>query len=148
ADDAVRPGPQRHGGQGRRARVHAVHGLHARQARRLVPHDEPRSQRRLDHGPVDLRVLEVLERAALSALDPTPELIEAVVLWTGWGSRMAPHRDDARVLERFGDALGARLLQEVKLLEDEFYASDASQVAADLPDMGRRCSDDFRKKYP
>ena len=78
----------------------------------------------------------------------SPQLVEAVLVWTGWGREMMPKRDDSRVVKRFGADVAARLLPIIKQLEDDFYESNARFKAADLPQMGTLASDDFRKKHP
>ena len=76
------------------------------------------------------------------------ELVAAVRCWCGWGTSAMPHRDDSRLIERFGRQRGAELLREIVALEDDFYISDARLVAANVPDMARRCADDFKRKRP
>ena len=75
------------------------------------------------------------------------QLIEAVRVWVGWG-QMMPHRDDARLVRHVGNETAARLLPLVKLLEDDFYSSDARFVAADPQEMHNLASKDFRQKHP
>jgi hypothetical protein len=76
------------------------------------------------------------------------QLVEAVLVWTGWGLEMMPNRDDSRVIRHFGDDAAARLLPIVKRLEDDFYQSDARLAADDLSQMAKLASDDFRRKHP
>jgi len=76
------------------------------------------------------------------------ELVEAVLVWTGWGREMMPNRDDSKVIRRFGGDTAARLLPIIKRLEDDFYESDARLAADDLSQMAKLASDDFRKKHP
>lgn len=76
------------------------------------------------------------------------QLVEAVLVWTGWGRDAMPNRDDARVMGHFGGDVAARLLPIVKRLEDDFYQSDARLAADDLSAMATRASDDFRNKHP
>jgi len=77
----------------------------------------------------------------------SPQLIEAVRVWTGWGQVM-PNRDDERLVKHFGAEIAARLLPLIKSLEDDFYSSDAYLVAVDLQDMGRLASEQFKQKHP
>lgn len=52
-------------------------------------------------------------------------LVKAVLVWTGWQRSSIPLRDDALLISRFGAELAARLLIEIKSLENAFYSSDA-----------------------
>lgn len=72
----------------------------------------------------------------------------AVRCWTGWGESASPAREDKRVIGRFGQVEGERLLGQVKRLEVEFYLSDAHVVATDIVDMAKRCARDFRLQHP
>lgn len=76
------------------------------------------------------------------------QLVEAVRVWTGWGQSMMPSRNDKRLVERFGEDAAAKLLPVIKSLEDDFYVSDARLVAANLQDMERQASEDFKRKHP
>src|SRR5262245_20556255 len=78
----------------------------------------------------------------------TPQLIEAVRLWTGWGITPAPSPDDARLKKRYGDAVASTLLPLIKSLEDDFYSSDARITAKDLAEMGDVAIRDFKEKHP
>jgi hypothetical protein len=84
---------------------------------------------------------------ALSGID-SPELVEAVRIWTGWGVQTWPSRDEARVRAQLGDAVASKLLPVIKSLEDDFYSSDANLTAANLQEMGKLASSDFRQKRP
>jgi hypothetical protein len=78
----------------------------------------------------------------------SPQLVEAVRLWTGWGLGVMPSRDDARLARKFGDKVAAKLLPVIKSLEEDFYSSDARLVATDLQEMGRMASEQFKRKHP
>ena len=78
----------------------------------------------------------------------SPELAEAVRIWTGWGSISAPNRDEKRVAQRYGAATAAKLMPVIKSLEGEFYTSDARFTAADLPEMAALASEQFIQKHP
>jgi len=78
----------------------------------------------------------------------SPQLVEAVRLWTGWGLGIMPSRDDARLARKFGDKVAAKLLPVIKSLEEDFYSSDARLVATDLQEMGRLASEQFKRKHP
>lgn len=77
-----------------------------------------------------------------------PQLIEAVCIWTGWGSEMMPRRDDVRLAKRFGDKLAAELLSAIRKLEEDFYSSDARHVAANLQEMATLSAEHFKKMHP
>lgn len=83
----------------------------------------------------------------MSELD-SPELKEAVQLWTGWGFSAMPNRNDKRLSDRFGNEIAAKLLPLIKSLEADFYSSDAKLVAANLEEMGKLASEQFKHKYP
>ncbi len=78
----------------------------------------------------------------------SPQLIEAVRLWTGWGESVMPSRDDRRLANHFGDEVAAKLLPLIKSLEGDFYASDASLVAANLQEMEKLSSEHFKQRHP
>ena len=75
-------------------------------------------------------------------------LTRAVVLWTGWGTSSRPDRQDARLVEEFGEGLGSDLVQAVHRLEDEFYRSDARFTEPELAGMGDKAVADFRRLHP
>ena len=78
----------------------------------------------------------------------SPQLIEAVRVWVGWGYRSWPGRDDERLVKHFGAEIAAKLLPLIKSLITDFYSSDAHLVAVDLQDMGRLASEQFKQKHP
>jgi hypothetical protein len=78
----------------------------------------------------------------------SPQLVEAVRLWTGWGQSMMPSRSDKRVVDHFGEDVAAKLLPLIKALASDFYSSDARLVAMDLPEMGKLASEQFKRKHP
>jgi len=73
------------------------------------------------------------------------ELVEAVRVWTGWGTSMFPNRDHKRVAEHFSFQNAAKLLPLIHALHREFYESDAHSVASTVEEVGRIESDQFRK---
>ena len=75
-------------------------------------------------------------------------LVEAILVWTGWGRDVIPRRDDSQLVNRFGIEATAKLLPVIKSLEDDFYSSDAKFVAEDLHEMEKLSSAQFRKKHP
>jgi hypothetical protein len=72
----------------------------------------------------------------------------AIVVWTGWGVRTWPQRQDAAVLEVFGPSEGPSILVRVKELASEFYESEARSTVADLDEMGRVAAATFRASHP
>jgi hypothetical protein len=78
----------------------------------------------------------------------SPEFIEAVQLWTGWGRSVAPSRDEKRLVARFGQDAAPKLLALIQSLEDDFYSSDARLVAASRQEMERLSSEQFKRKHP
>jgi hypothetical protein len=78
----------------------------------------------------------------------SPQLIEAVGFWTGWGQSAAPSRSDKRLADHLGENIAAKLLPLIKSLEDDFYASDARLIAADLQEMEKLASEQFKRKHP
>jgi hypothetical protein len=76
------------------------------------------------------------------------DVVEAVALWTGWGSEPWPRRSDQKLIERFGAAAGDLLITVVRKLEQIYYLSDAHESAPDLRAMAQRASDDFARNCP
>jgi phosphoketolase len=75
-------------------------------------------------------------------------LVEAILAWTGYGENAIPRRDASVVIARLGEDVALKLLSAIKVLEDEFYASDARFKAVDLMEMERMASDQFIRKHP
>ena len=78
----------------------------------------------------------------------SPQLVEAVRLWTGWGQSVMPSRNDERVIDHFGADIAAKLLPLIKALAEDFYSSDARLVSSDLEHMEKLASEQFRRKHP
>ncbi len=78
----------------------------------------------------------------------TPQLAEAVRIWTGYGSEMMPSRDDARLVNCVGEVLADKLLSVIRFLEEDFYSSDVRHVAANLQQMGELASAHFKQRHP
>jgi hypothetical protein len=78
----------------------------------------------------------------------SPQLIEAVQLWTGWGHCVMPSRDDKRLADHFGSEMAGKLLPIIRALEVDFYSSDARLVATNLQEMGRVASEHFKRRHP
>jgi hypothetical protein len=76
------------------------------------------------------------------------DLTKAVLLWTGHGARSWPNRDDAAVVQAFGEIRGLDLLVALRSLEADFYSSDARLTEPDLRAMGDRVAEEFRSRHP
>ena len=76
------------------------------------------------------------------------QLVEAVLLWTGWKREMKPRRDDSTLIDRFGHERAGKLLAVIKSLEDAFYSSDAKYSAANLQEMESISIQQFKEKHP
>jgi hypothetical protein len=76
------------------------------------------------------------------------QLGAAIVVWSGWGNSSRPSRNAESVAACFGEETAATLLPLIRQVEDEFYASDARHVAADLAAMATISSRQFTAKYP
>ena len=75
-------------------------------------------------------------------------LSRAIVIWTGHGSCSHPARDEARLVEAFGDGVAADLLPEITRIHDDFCESDARLVAGDLAEMHDLAVAEFTIKHP
>ena len=64
-----------------------------------------------------------------------PRLTRAVVEWTGWGSTPKPARDDARVIARFGHAVGPALATAARQLEAD-YSTGSAEFRSRHPELG------------
>ncbi|MDH4098987.1 MAG: hypothetical protein OEV28_00225 [Nitrospirota bacterium] len=78
----------------------------------------------------------------------SPQLVEAIVVWTGWGRAQMPSRDDARLVDHFGADVATKLLPIIKALEDDFYSSNARFIASDIAEMEKLAAAQFRQKQP
>lgn len=72
----------------------------------------------------------------------------ALVLWLGFGRAAWPQRDDDAIVAAFGPDRATSVLETLRALESDFYASDARIVAADLVAMGDRAAGQFRVQHP
>jgi hypothetical protein len=73
---------------------------------------------------------------------------DAIVVWTGYGSTASPRRDERALVEAFGEEEALDLLQMIRRLEEEFYASDARHTAPGLKEMGDVSAAQFRSLHP
>ena len=76
------------------------------------------------------------------------DLAKAVVLWTGRGTRSWPDRDDAALVQEFGEARGLDLLVTLRSLEADFYSAKARLTEPDLKAMTDRAAEEFRSRHP
>lgn len=75
-------------------------------------------------------------------------LVEAVMIWTGYGVNPMPYMNDNGVIERFGTNEAAKLIVVIKGLKNDFYLSKANIRAENLQEMGLMSADDFKNKHP
>lgn len=76
------------------------------------------------------------------------DLTQAVLLWTGRGSRSWLHRNDAALVQEFGEARGLDLLAAVRALETDFFMSGAHLTEPDLRAMTDLAAAEFRSRHP
>jgi hypothetical protein len=76
------------------------------------------------------------------------QLSEALVVWTGKGATAWPSRDEARLVERFGESGALELLPVLRQLANDFYLSTAHNTAPDLTTMSNAAAADFRRMHP
>lgn len=88
------------------------------------------------------------KRTAREANISPHQISEAVKIWTDWQVGIMPARDDGRVVKHFGPHRASELLPVIKALEDEFDASKARFMAADLAEMARMSIEDFKGQHP
>lgn len=76
------------------------------------------------------------------------EASQALVLWLGFGRAAWPQRDDAAIAAAVGPDRAPSVLETLRALESDFYASDALIIAPDLVAMGDRAAQQFRARHP
>ena len=86
----------------------------------------------------------MVEAIALNAT----ELVDAFRIWSGWGRSSRPCRDEQRMEAQYEASECEHLLSIIGRLEEDFYASDASRIEADLERMVARAEADFRRLHP
>jgi hypothetical protein len=78
-----------------------------------------------------------------------PKLLsDALVVWTGKDVTAIPARDEALLVERFGETLAIELLPQLLHLQEDFYSSTAYNMAPDLKSIGDKAAEDFRRIHP
>ena len=75
-------------------------------------------------------------------------LVDAIGVWTGWGDRPFPDRNDARIIAKYGAELGPRLVAAARSLMGDFYSSTARHTAPGLVEMGDQAAAEFRAAHP
>ncbi len=75
-------------------------------------------------------------------------LSRAAAIWVGYGTRPSPWRDDQAVRTAFEPSLAEELLVQLKLVEQDFYRSDAWSKATDLHEMASLARMDFASLRP
>src|SRR4051794_18755007 len=76
------------------------------------------------------------------------EISRAIVVYTGYGQRAWPHRDENRLTDSFGSERAVDLVKVVQALEEEFYNSDAHLAVGNLSEMGDVAAERFRSLHP
>lgn len=84
---------------------------------------------------------------ALTEIAPD-DLVNAIRLWSGWGRTPFPSRDETRIRARYGEPDASALLAQIRILEADYYDTDANRVASDLAEMQSLASEAFCKKHP
>ena len=75
-------------------------------------------------------------------------LSDALLVWTGWGYVPWPDDGEKRLEKKFGLTAARALLPKLQELKNEFYSSNAWQVASDLPEMQTMSAAEFRPRHP
>jgi hypothetical protein len=73
---------------------------------------------------------------------------DAIFVWTGHGGSAWPQRDENRLVHRFGSETAAELLPRLRMLQRDFYASDARDTAPDQRSLGDRAPAVFKHWHP
>ena len=77
-----------------------------------------------------------------------PEFAEAFMVWVGHDARSCPACDDDAINSHYGEARAARLLPLLRLVIDDFYASDAAIRVPGMKAMVSRAKEEFAIRYP
>lgn len=75
-------------------------------------------------------------------------LSEAIVVWTGKGTRPWPQRDDNAVAAAFGQDVAERLLPVIRRLELEFFRLDCVHHIRDLTAATHAAAAEFAARHP
>jgi hypothetical protein len=72
----------------------------------------------------------------------------AIVVWTGYGQCSKPTRDEARLVDEFGEEAALDVLPIVRQLETDFYTSTAYNTVLGLHAMAERAASEFKGRHP
>lgn len=78
----------------------------------------------------------------------SPELVEAVRIWTADGFNNLPQFEESLLVERFGIDAANRLLPLVNKLYDDYHLSNALLHADSMQEQLEMAKQAFRQKYP
>lgn len=76
------------------------------------------------------------------------DITKAVALWTGRGTHSWPQRNDAALIEEFGEVRALDLLAALRSLESDFYRSDAHLTEPGSIAMAGRAAEEFQSRHP
>ncbi|MGB8859027.1 MAG: hypothetical protein WCC60_07225 [Ilumatobacteraceae bacterium] len=79
------------------------------------------------------------------------EVSRAIVVWTGYDPGVElgkPDRDEARLVEAFGETAILDLLPIVNGLQQDFYTSTAYNTVAGSREMAEQAANEFRGRHP
>jgi hypothetical protein len=82
---------------------------------------------------------------------PWDQVNRAIVVWTGYDPRVElgqPDRDEAALVEAFGESAAFDLLPIVKALEQDFYTSTAHNTVAGSREMAAQAAGEFSLRHP
>jgi len=85
----------------------------------------------------------------MEKIDPSDasRISEAIELWVGPIPALGYDRE-AALVQRFGAQAAKELAAIVRALEQDFYATNAGAVAADLREMHKLAFADFKRRQP
>jgi hypothetical protein len=76
-----------------------------------------------------------------------PKLLsDALIVWTGKGVTAIPSRDEARSVERFGEAAPSNFSRSFAGFKEDFYLSTATTRRPN-PEEGDRAAEDLRRMH-
>ena len=78
----------------------------------------------------------------------SPELVEAVRIWTADGFNSLPQFEESLLVKRFGVDAANRLLPLVRKLYHDYHKSDAIAYANSIQEQFEMAKQDFLRKYP
>ncbi|MEO8179070.1 MAG: hypothetical protein ABI895_09575 [Deltaproteobacteria bacterium] len=75
------------------------------------------------------------------------QISEALVIWVGPVPNLGYDRE-AALVERFGAQVAAKLVPILSALDDDFWSTNAGDVANNTREMHQLAFDDFKRKHP